>query len=157
MRRGYDQVGMLQVSHLNYTLRGRILSMVLQRGIHCNGICQNPSNIHQALVAQSCLTPCDPMDCSPPGPSVNGILQARILEWVAIPFFRNLPDPGIEPGSSALQADSLPSEPPRKPGYPNVIYGLWVIMMCQHRFIDCNKCTTAVQDVCDGGGFGMQR
>ena len=35
------------------------------------------------LVAQSCLTLCDPMDCSPPGSSVHGILQARILEWVA--------------------------------------------------------------------------
>ena len=38
------------------------------------------------LVAQSCLTLCDPMHCSPPGSSVHGILQARILEWVAIPF-----------------------------------------------------------------------
>ena len=34
-----------------------------------------------------------------------------MLEWVAIPFSRDLPDPGIEPGSPALQADSLPSEP----------------------------------------------
>ena len=40
------------------------------------------------LVAQSCLTLCDPMDYSPPGFSVHGILQARILEWVAIPFSR---------------------------------------------------------------------
>ena len=37
---------------------------------------------------QSCLTLCDPMDCSPPGSSVHGILQARILEWVAMPSFR---------------------------------------------------------------------
>ena len=42
-------------------------------------------------VAQSCLTPCDPMDCSPPGFSVHGILQARILEWVAIPSPGALP------------------------------------------------------------------
>ena len=40
------------------------------------------------LVAQLCLTLCDPMVCSPPGSSVHGILQARILEWVAIPFSR---------------------------------------------------------------------
>ena len=40
------------------------------------------------LVAQSCPTLCDPMDCSPPGPSVHGILQARILEWVAVPSSR---------------------------------------------------------------------
>ena len=40
------------------------------------------------LVAQSCLTLCDTLDCSPPGSSVHGILQAGILEWVAIPFSR---------------------------------------------------------------------
>ena len=40
------------------------------------------------LVAQSCPTPCDPVDCSPPGSSVHGILWARILEWVAILFSR---------------------------------------------------------------------
>ena len=38
------------------------------------------------LVAQSCLTLCSPMDCSPPGSSVHRILQVRILEWVAMPF-----------------------------------------------------------------------
>jgi len=37
-------------------------------------------------VAQSCLTLSDPMDCSPPGSSNHGILQARVLEWVAIAF-----------------------------------------------------------------------
>ena len=37
-------------------------------------------------VAQSCLTLSDPMDCSPPGPAIPGILQARTLEWVAISF-----------------------------------------------------------------------
>ena len=42
----------------------------------------------KVLVAQSCLTLCDPMDCSRPGSSVHGILQARILEWVAISFSR---------------------------------------------------------------------
>ena len=42
----------------------------------------------QSEVAQSCPTLCDPVDCSPPGSSVHGILQARILEWVAISFSR---------------------------------------------------------------------
>ena len=46
--------------------------------------------------------------------TVCGILQARILEWVAIPFSRDLPDPGVEPGSPALHTDSLPFEPPGK-------------------------------------------
>ena len=78
-------------------------------------------NIYQemraCLVVQLCLTLCDPMDYSPPGSSVPGILQARMLEWAATPFSgapRNLPDPGIEPRSPALQADSLPSEPSGK-------------------------------------------
>ena len=64
------------------------------------------------LVSQLCQTLCDPMECSPPGFSVYGILQARILEWVAIPFSRDLPKPEIEPRSLALQADSLLSESP---------------------------------------------
>ena len=63
------------------------------------------------LVVQSCPTLCDPMDCSLPGSSVHGILQARILEWVAIPFSRESSHSGIKPGSPTLQADSLPSEP----------------------------------------------
>ena len=65
------------------------------------------------LVVQSCPSLCDPMGCSLPGSSVRGILQVRILEWVAIPFSpENLPNPGIKPESPTLQADSLPSEPP---------------------------------------------
>ena len=53
------------------------------------------------------LTLFNPMDCNPPGFSVHGILQARILEWVAIPFSRDLPEPGIELRSPILQADCL--------------------------------------------------
>ena len=41
---------------------------------------------NESEVAQSCLTPSDPMDCSLPGSSVHGIFQARVLEWVAIAF-----------------------------------------------------------------------
>ena len=61
-------------------------------------------------VAQSCLILCSPMDYP-----VCGILQARILEWVAVPFSRGLPNPGIEPRCPTLQADSLPAELPGKP------------------------------------------
>ena len=49
------------------------------------------------------------MDCI-----VHGILQVRILEWVAVPFSRGYFDPRIEPRSPALQVDSLPVEPPGK-------------------------------------------
>ena len=53
-------------------------------------------------VTQSCLILCDPMDYT-----IHGILQARILQWVA--------NPGIKPRSPALQVDSLPAEPQGKP------------------------------------------
>ena len=59
------------------------------------------------LVTQSGLTLCNPMDCSPPGFSIHGILQARIVEWIAFPSTEEFPNPGIEPWSPALQADSL--------------------------------------------------
>ena len=105
--------------------------------------------MHVYSVTQSCPTLCDPMDCSPSGSSVygivqarqlvkvkvaqacltlcdpmdytaHGILQARILEWVALPSPGDLPDPGIKPGSPALQVDSLSAEPQRKPKYTGV-------------------------------------
>ena len=60
------------------------------------------------LVAKSCPTLCNPMDCSPLGFSVHGISQARILEWLSFPFPEDLPNPGIEHASPALLADSLP-------------------------------------------------
>ena len=67
------------------------------------------------IVTQQCLNLCDPMDYSPPGSSAHGILRARILEWVAISFSRGSSRPRIEPGSSSLQTDSLPTESPGKP------------------------------------------
>ena len=52
----------------------------------------------KVLVSQFCLDLCNPMDCSLPGSSVHGISQARILEWVAIPFSSDLPDQELNPG-----------------------------------------------------------
>ena len=60
-------------------------------------------------VTQLCPTLRDPIDYT-----VHGILQARILEWVAVPFSRGS-KPGIEPRSPTVQADSLPAEPQGKP------------------------------------------
>ena len=57
--------------------------------------------------AQYYLTLWDPMDCSPPGSSVYGISQAKILEWAAASSPGDLPDPGIEPITRTLQAESL--------------------------------------------------
>ena len=57
-------------------------------------------------VIQSCLTLAIPMDCTLPSFSVYGILQARMLEWLAVPFSRGSSQ-GLNPGLPALQADSL--------------------------------------------------
>ena len=76
----------------------------------CHGVGIDVCTV-KVKVAQSCPTPCDPVDYT-----VHGILQARILQWVAFPFSQgNLPSTGIKPRSPALWADSLLSEPPGKP------------------------------------------
>ena len=69
----------------------------------------------KVLVAQSCPTLCDLVNCRVPDSSVDGNLQARILEWLTFPSPGDFPDPEIEPGCPTLQADSLLSEPPGKP------------------------------------------
>ena len=64
-------------------------------------------------LAQSCLTLCDPMDCSPPGSSIHGISQARILEWVCHFLLQGIfHDPGIKPVSpeSLALASRLPMQ-----------------------------------------------
>ena len=68
----------------------------------------------ESEVTQSCPTLCDLMDCSLPGSSLHGIVQAKILEWIAISFSRGSSRPRDRPGSPAFQADALTSEPPGK-------------------------------------------
>ena len=75
------------------------------------------------LVAQSCPTFCDPMDPHQ-APLSMAILQARILEWFAMPSSQDLPNSWMEPRSPALLADSLPAELPGKP-YLNIILNLF--------------------------------
>ena len=77
-------------------------------------------------VTQSCLTLCDPMDCSLPGLGFS-----RQEYWSGLPFPSpgDLPDPGIEPGSPALGADALTSEPPGKPMsnlFSKYLYGAYL-------------------------------
>ena len=66
-------------------------------------------------LAKSCPTLGNPMDCSPSGFSVHGILRQEYWSGLPFPSPGDLPSPGIEPRSPALQADSLPSEPQGKP------------------------------------------
>ena len=55
-------------------------------GVGCHFLLQCMKRKSESEVAQSCLTLCDPMDCSPPGFSIHEIFQARVLEWGAIAF-----------------------------------------------------------------------
>ena len=73
-----------------------------------------------------CLTLCNPMDCT-----VHGILQARILEWVAFLSPGDLPNLGIEPRSPALQEDSLPTELSGKPQYFLIIIDAKYLTQCE--------------------------
>ena len=85
----------------------------------------------ESEVAQSCPTLCDPMDGSLPGSAIHGIFQASVLEWAAFPSPGDLPNPGMEPRSPALQTDALPSEPLGKPIY---IYNVHAIVWNQTGF-----------------------
>ena len=90
-------------------------------------------------VAQLRLTLCDPIDFI-----VHGILQARILEWVAFPFSRNLPNSGIEPRSPALQADSLPAETQGKPkntrlGSLSLLQGVFPTQELNQGLLHCRR------------------
>ena len=68
------------------------------------------------------LTLCDPMDCSPPGTSVHGILQARILEWIAIPFFRGCPQPRDRTQVSCIASEFFTSWDIREALYFDALY-----------------------------------
>ena len=86
----------------------------------------------RAKWANSVVSDCDPMDYSLSDSSVHGIFQARILSGLPFPTPGDLPDPGIDPGSPTLRADSLPSEPPGKP-YMGI--AIWKEESLQQRII----------------------
>ena len=90
--------------------------------------------------------PLRPHRLQPPGASVHGILQGRILEWVACPPPGDLPYPVIKPRSPALQADSSPSEPPGKPKNPGVdsqflLQGIFPTQESNQGLLNCRRIT----------------
>ena len=75
------------------------------------------------LSCEVCPTPCDRMDCSPPGSSVHGIFQAGTLEWVTVPFSRGSSRlRGLNHASPALAGGFFTSEPPGKPRYTSSFF-----------------------------------
>ena len=84
-------------------------------GVSCHFLLQCMKVKSEREVSQSCPTLKDPMDCSLPGSSSMGFSRQDYWSWVPLPSPGDLPNPGIEPRSPALQADTLTSEPPGKP------------------------------------------
>ena len=84
------------------------------QGVSTSGLCVS---VCACSVAKSCLTLCDPKDCNLPGSSVRGIFQARMLEWVAISYPGDCPDPGIEPEFPVLAGRFFTTVPPGKPHF----------------------------------------
>ena len=81
-------------------------------------VCVCVSRTRKHILAYSCPTLCNPVDCIPPGSSVHEIFHARILEWAVISYSRESSKPGNKSSSlasPALQADMLPLVPPGKP------------------------------------------
>ena len=115
-------------------------------------------------VAQSFPTLCHPMDCT-----VHGILQARILEWVAFPSPGDLLNPAIEPRSPTLQADSLPTEPQGKPkntrvGIQSLLQGIFLTQdsnqgLLHHREIlyqlSYQESPDGKESACNSGDLGL--
>ena len=100
---GYDKTDVVWLSHSVYLFLVPLWWLMLSWAL-C--VCE---------VAQSCLTLCNPVDCSLPGSSLHGILQARILEWVSISFSRVSSRLRDRAHVSCTAGKHLTSEPPGKP------------------------------------------
>ena len=90
----------------------------LYTSVTVSAVQQSKSAIHiRALVAQLCPTLCDPMDCNTPYSSVHVILQAKLLEWVSMPFSRGLSQPRDRTQVSCTASGFFTIWPPGKPAY----------------------------------------
>ena len=98
------------------------------------------------LVAQSCPTLCNSTDCGLPGSSVHGSSRQEYYSGLPCPSPGDLPNPGMEPRYPALQADSLPAEPPEKPSilhkayFQELLCGLGVRATCSYRRLASENC-----------------
>ena len=91
------------------------VSEILDSGFNFWQTCKTVNSFDMCLRAkllQSCLTFCDPVNCSLPGSSVHGILQARLLEWIAIPFCRESAWTRVQTQVSCISGRFFTSEPP---------------------------------------------
>ena len=114
---------------------------------------------HFKICLIECLTLCDPMDCNPPGSFVHGDSPGKKMSGLPCPPPGNLANPGIEPGSPTLQADSLPSEPPWKPHYLEFKFNLreWKFLLPfpPLKKVALNSWVSVIQRCVGGAGGGI--
>ena len=108
---------MTHLSFCSYVMCGLYPLTTLSRPYTSHSMFITLSSHTILCCARSCPTLCDPMNCSQLSSSVHESSQARILSGLPFPSPGDLLDPGVKPGSPALQANSLPTEPPGKPKY----------------------------------------
>ena len=99
-------------------------------GVGCHFLLQCMKVNSESEVAQSCPTPSDPLDCSPPGPSVHGIFKARVLEWGAIAF---------SGAYSWITCKHLPCQEPREMIYSSFhtccfLVGLFILSLLYYNY-----------------------
>ena len=119
--------------------------------------------MHPCSAPLPCLTLCDPMDCNPPGSSVLGISQERILDRAAISSSKvsSWPRDGTRVSCISCIGRQIlywctTWEALSTRVNPKINGGLWGIMTYQYRFISCNKCISLVQGVDNAGGCTWQ-
>ena len=106
-------------SHMRTNEKETRLTTSARGSYRLSSLAYRPKKLEsESEVAQSCATLCHPVDCSPPGSSLQGLLQARNWSGLAFPSPGDLPNPGIKPGSPTLQAHALTSDSPGIETYP---------------------------------------
>ena len=98
----FQCIAILIATHARRETQTRRMDLGTQQGKERGGQIERPALTYVHCCAKSCPTHCDPVDCSPPGSSVHGVLQARILEWVAISFSRGSSQPRDQAEVSCL-------------------------------------------------------
>ena len=125
----------------DWILAKKVFSLILQNksflhvseslAVHRKWTPHYKSTMRACSLLQACLTLCDPMDCSPPGSSVHGILQARILEWVAIPHSRGSFQSRDRTHVFYIASGFFTAEPPGKPRKSTILqYKIKVKKVC---------------------------
>ena len=101
------------------------MSGVLNLSLHYGMKLHSKKKTKKELVTQSCPALCDPMDCSPPGSSVHGILQARILKWVAFLFLRGSSQSRDRTWVSCIAGRFFTTESPGLKCFINAVSSTW--------------------------------